>query len=187
MVVYFKTIREELKLVALSSNKKMITEIDIKKDHTGLFRMHQNRIFNFDDQIITGMFFEPNDMCLFLKEESEEDKVLTLYYFSTEENPFNNPQEILQYDILSEPLLLEFLLDYCLVVTYSDVIFFDKEFNIIRRVVNECPNFNSSLIIENTILLTDKQQIRLFTPVTESLKLLSHNKKESNIGMILCD
>lgn len=40
------------------------------------------------------MFFEPNELGLFFKEESNEEKVLVMYTYDSISNPFENPSEI---------------------------------------------------------------------------------------------
>lgn len=80
------------------------------------------------------MFFETNDLGLFLKEESEDEKVLNMHTFSSDEDPFVNSQEILFYDYETEPHIMEFLIDYCVIASFRYVTFYDHDFTI----VNQC-------------------------------------------------
>jgi hypothetical protein len=46
--------------------------------------MIQNRIFTFDDFSVKRIFFEPNELGLFLKEENHEEKVLNFHSFTSD-------------------------------------------------------------------------------------------------------
>lgn len=187
LILYFKAIKEEFKLLTLSSNNKVLCEIDVKKDKEGQFVSIQNRIFDFNDFFIKGMFFEPQDLCLFLKEECSEEKLLVFYAFNSEENPFSEPQEVFHYNRETEPLEIKFLQELCIVISYKEVTFYDKEFAVIKKHRNLTPNFVSHLVLENTILLANEQEIHHYSPMEECQKVLSYNKKEPHIAMILPD
>ena len=175
----------------LSETKKKLLYFFIKKNFEGnFFEIKKEFSFEFDFEI-SEIFFDFEKKIIFLKEKNEKISTILSSIFEIEKNPFENLNIFFSSQKNEEIIDLIFTQNYSILITPKNIFFYKKKNN---EIISKFSNFQNNEFFQEFFIFGDllfgikKNIIKIFSPIKNySNQILSINKKNSQIGIILFD
>ena len=179
---------QTMQILMLSETKKKLLYFFIQKSNKGVFEIKKEFSFEFDFGI-SQIFFDEKRNVIYLKEKNDKINTLFSSIFNIEENPFENLNIFFSGENNEEIIDLLFTKNYSILITPKKIKYYNKENEIINQFSNFTNNsfFTEFYLFGDLLFATKSDIISIFSPINYTNQILSINKKNAKIGLILLD